>query len=321
MAASTSEQLAWEARAGRFAAAAAALAGLLFVVGSVYFNSTVRERPRGVDQELALLDREAINLLVSGALVALAFLLLAVVLGYLYRVTRHRRPELPAAALPLLVVGTLVAAGSEVGRQVAVLSVAADFASSAPRNAAHARELLRGSTALQVIGIAGLAANFALGLTLGLICINAMRSGVVSAFIGVFGIVLGVFLVVAPPPFRGLVFLLFLFWLLALAALFLDRWPGGRGRAWETGEAAPWPSVSQRNAELERQREALDDRASGDDREADGRAAENGRSGEDERPPGDGAPSAAAEEAGAGTGDGRGGGSGSRSKRKRGRRR
>ena len=258
MSLSTSEQLAWEARAGRFAGAAAALSGLLFVVGSVYFNTTVRERPRGVDQELVLLHRESASLVVSGVLVALAFLLLGLVLAYLYRVTKYRRPELPTAALPLLVLGALVAAGSEVARQIAVLSVASDFLVSAPRTAARARDMLRGSTPLQVVGVAGLAANFALGLTLALVCINAMRAGVLSAFMGVFGVGLGVLVVLAPAPLRGIVFLLLFFWLLALAVLFLDRWPGGRGRAWETGEPVPWPSVAQRNAELKEQREALD---------------------------------------------------------------
>ena len=30
-----------------------------------------------------------------------------------------------------------------------------------------------------------------------------------------------------------------LFWLVAIGVLFLGRWPGGRGPAWETGEADP----------------------------------------------------------------------------------
>jgi hypothetical protein len=36
------------------------------------------------------------------------------------------------------------------------------------------------------------------------------------------------------------------FWLGAVGLLFLGRWPGGRGPAWETGEAEPWPSAAQR---------------------------------------------------------------------------
>jgi hypothetical protein len=252
------EQLTWERSAGRYAAGAAALSGALLLVGSVYFNTTVRERPRGIEQELALLARESTNLLVSGVLVALGFLLLAVVLGYLYRVTKHRRSQLPTAALALLVFGAVVAAVAEVGRQIAVLAVASDFLATGPRTAARARGLLRGSTGLQVLGVAGLAANFALGLTIALICINAMRAGVLSAFMGIFGTLVGVLSVIAPPAFRGVVFVLLFLWLVALGLLFLDRWPGGRGPAWATGEAARWPSVAERNEQLQREREELD---------------------------------------------------------------
>ena len=40
-----------------------------------------------------------------------------------------------------------------------------------------------------------------------------------------------------------------LFWVMALGFLFLNRWPGGRGPAWETGEPIPWPSAAERRAE------------------------------------------------------------------------
>ncbi len=59
---------------------------------------------------------------------------------------------------------------------------------------------------------------------------------------GVIGIILGALFVlplIASPIIQ-------LFWLLALGALFLGRWPGGRGPAWETGDADPWPSAQGR---------------------------------------------------------------------------
>ncbi len=37
-----------------------------------------------------------------------------------------------------------------------------------------------------------------------------------------------------------------IFWLGSLAYLFLGRWPGGRGAAWESGQAEPWPTPAQR---------------------------------------------------------------------------
>jgi hypothetical protein len=45
-----------------------------------------------------------------------------------------------------------------------------------------------------------------------------------------------------------------LFWFAALGLLFLDRWPGGRGPAWQTGEAIPWPGAQQQREEIERRR-------------------------------------------------------------------
>jgi hypothetical protein len=271
MSTASADQLAWEARAGRLAAAAAALSAFLFVAGSVYFGSTVRERPRGIDGRLVLIDREPAAFVVSGVLLALGFLLLGVVIGYLLRATRHRRPELPRATLPLLVFGALVAAGVAVARQVEFLSVASDFLASMPRTADRARDLLRESRVLQVIDGLGIAANFALGLAIGLTAVNAIRAGTLSQFMGILGIVIGA--LVALPLLGGVVFLLLFFWLFALAALFLDRWPGGRGPAWTSGEAEPWPSVSQRNAELKRRREELD--RDGDTNEAEA-AGESG---------------------------------------------
>jgi hypothetical protein len=45
-----------------------------------------------------------------------------------------------------------------------------------------------------------------------------------------------------------------LFWFAALGMLFLDRWPGGRGPAWQTGEAIPWPGAAEQREEIERRR-------------------------------------------------------------------
>src|SRR5256885_298642 len=67
------------------------------------------------------------------------------------------------------------------------------------------------------------------------VSLNAMLAGLLSRFMGVLGIILGVLFVlplIASPVIQ-------LFWLLALGVLFIDKWPGGRGPAWEAGEAVP----------------------------------------------------------------------------------
>ena len=312
MSAASSDQLAWEARAGRLAAAAAALSGALFLAGSIYFGSTVRERPRGFDGQLALIAREPAALIISGGLLAVAFLLLGVVIGYLLRATRHRRPELPRATLPLLIFGALVAAGVAVARQIESLNLASEFVGSGPRTVDRARSLVSESMPFQVVNVLGLAANFALALSIGLTAVNAIRAGTLSRFMGILGIVIGA-LVALPLLVGAVVYLLLFFWLLALAALFLDRWPGGRGPAWSSGEAEPWPTVSQRNSELKRRREELD--RDGDNDEAEAAGESDGAAAAEA---GEAAPASSA--GGASSGNGAAAAQG-RPKRKRGRRR
>jgi hypothetical protein len=78
-----------------------------------------------------------------------------------------------------------------------------------------------------------------------MVSLNAMRAGLLSRFMGILGIIVGVFY--ALPQLGGPI--LQLFWMPALGLLFLNRWPGGRGPAWETGAEEPWPSAAQLRAE------------------------------------------------------------------------
>jgi len=252
-----SEQLAWEGRRGPFAAGTAVLAALLFFGGNIYLSAAVGQQPRGRVQQLVALEREPTDYLIAALLLAGASLLLGVTLAFLYRAVKHRRPELPTAALALTVFGAAVAPVVAVVSHVALQDLAAEFLASGPRTATRANDLGRDSTALQVSSGLGFAANLALGLAMVFICLNALRTGLLSRFMGVLGVVIGVLRAV-PVIGSQLVPLLFLFWLIALAAVLLDRWPGGRGPAWETGQATPWPTMAEQNAELERRRGALD---------------------------------------------------------------
>jgi hypothetical protein len=104
----------------------------------------------------------------------------------------------------------------------------------------HAEDLLRNATTV-VAGLS-LAASIATGLATVMISLNAMRAGLLSRFMGIMGMLLGglfVLPLIASPIIQ-------LFWLIALGALFLNKWPGGRGPAWEIGEGVPWPSAQDR---------------------------------------------------------------------------
>jgi hypothetical protein len=82
-----------------------------------------------------------------------------------------------------------------------------------------------------------------------IICLNAMRVGLLTRFMGILGIIVGVLFVVplapGPPVVQS-------FWLAALAALFAGRWPSGIPPAWITGRAVPWPSQQEQREQRER---------------------------------------------------------------------
>jgi hypothetical protein len=235
-------QLAAERRGAPWAAAAALAAAVLFTAQTFVVQAVVLEgRPdtdRGV---LRALHEHSGELIVSAVLQALGALALLVVFRYLLDATRARRPELPAPLAWLVYGGPLLYA---LGGLVGVfdrLDVADRFADGAFTEK-RADDLLDSPSAL-TIGIS-LAGTLALALLFVLVSMNAMRAGLLSRFTGILGVIVGALMVLPLVPGGSLV--IQIFWLGALAALFLNRWPGGRGPAWESGRAEPWPSAAER---------------------------------------------------------------------------
>src|SRR4051812_48397073 len=261
-------ELEWEARAGRLAAYAAWLASVLIVATFAYRIGVL---PRGANNVKELLPQvKAHNgaFIVSGVLTALATLVYIVPLLYLYRVTRFRRPQLPPVTRYLAIAGPVVFAICAVWFQFRQGHAADQFAAGSVKTNKHAENLLRDATTL--VAALSLAASIAMGFATLMISLNAMRAGLLSRFMGVLGVILGALFVlplIASPIIQ-------LFWLIALGMLFIGVWPGqGRGPAWETGEAIPWPSPqrgpARANAEVEPEEPAND--------ESDGAAATAGQ--------------------------------------------
>jgi hypothetical protein len=94
------------------------------------------------------------------------------------------------------------------------------------------------------------ACALALAFAFILISVNAMRVGLLTRFMGVLGIIVGVAVApILPIDQQGIIRI---FWLGAIGVLILDRWPTARPKAWASGEAEPWPTQQQ----LREQREA-----------------------------------------------------------------
>jgi MFS family permease len=186
--------------------------------------------------------------IIGAVLYALGSLAIFWAMGFLFRAIRGRRPEFQQFALILAAVG---AVGYGLGRGVAEISRyigAHDFVSAADQSNSAASDALSPPAAL--IGqIIWQAAALSLGFAFVLISLNAMRVGLLTRFMGVLGIIVGVTFVL-PLDQQGIIRV---FWLAALGALFAGRWPSGMPKAWTTGEAEPWPSQQQ----LREQREAM----------------------------------------------------------------
>ncbi len=239
--ASAGDQLAWERRFGP-RAGAAALGGAMFIVASFISQlSLLRVKTKNEADTLRAVHSHASGYVAGGVLQLVALLFLAVVLYYLYRAARHRRPQTPTIGLVLGVAGPILfgivgAIGPFVIRHYAM-----EFVNGANHTNQHAKDLVSGGAA-RAFGIATLPTGLAFAFAVIITNINCMRAGLVSTFVGIIGVIGGLLFVLPLGPPQLLLF----FWLVALTVILFDRWPGGRGPAWETGEAVKWPTAMER---------------------------------------------------------------------------
>ena len=219
-------QVEWEARAGRPAGAAAIASAVAGMGGLVYGNATLASAA-GDDTDTAFLVHHHVGaLVVTAVLEAVSVLLLAGALTYLFRAAKHRDEKLQAN----------------------------------PRSPHAANELVKHQLTHGAVATTTwiqLAMGLVLAIGVVLIAQSARRVGLLSSFIGILGIIVGVLLFV---PLFGRPPVLAYFWAIALGFLFLDRWPQGRGPAWESGEAIPWPTAAQ----LREQQQAESGKGGGD---------------------------------------------------------
>src|SRR3954453_18511561 len=236
------EQLDWEARVGRIAGFAAWGAAALIVVALGYRIAALPHGAKNVREFLPDVHSHKNAFVLSGILTGLGMLALIPPLLYLYAVTRYRRAELPPVTRILIVLGPILFAICSVWFQFRQGHAADQFVAGTVKTKKHAEDVLRSSTTA-VAGLS-LGASIATGLATVLVSMNSMRAGLLSRFMGILGVILGALFVlplIASPVIQ-------LFWLLALGALFMNIWPGGRGPAWEAAEQIPWPSAQGRFA-------------------------------------------------------------------------
>jgi hypothetical protein len=266
VAADAEDNLAWEARQRTSATAAAAVAAVGIFVGSVWRGLTLSDLPRtglietlqhaaqpgpiGNTESLRVptleyYDDRALGVLLSSVLVGIGYLALGWALTYLAAAVRTRRPEFPRILLYLPLVGGVLQAISTVISALGTNTAISDFLSG-PRTVDDAIDITAGGLTVfaSVLAVPG---SLAMALAIVFVALNGMRTGLLTRFMGVLGIITGVLIFL---PFGGPLPVVQCFWLVMLAVLFSGQWPGGVPPAWRTGNAEPWPS----SAELRQQR-------------------------------------------------------------------
>ena len=246
---SKQDQLEWEARWARPAAAAAFVAALLLLAQVILLQTVVEDRAgiEAIPDFLLSVDENPAMLLGARGAQALASLLLIGVFLYLFRAVQARAGGVPNWFIYMIVAGPALYAVGLILGAVGQVDVASDFAGGEPirGNAGDDRadRLLEDNANAGVFAL-NFAGSIATAFLFVMLPLRARRVGLLSPFIGILGVVTGALLVLQIVPLVPVI--IEAFWLGAIGALYLGNWPGGRGPAWETGEAEPWPTAAQR---------------------------------------------------------------------------
>jgi hypothetical protein len=274
-AADTEKQLAWERRQRPLAAAAAILAALFTLASDLWTTAILRDAPKGgyldslarAAEPGRLGDAQSLRtpyfqfvsdhstaLVLANVLKGLGFLALAWALTFLAAATRARRPQVARPVVYLPLVGAVLSALAGIGFWAGYAGAVNDFLAGA-HTVDRAADAGNGSLLLtaQFIGLAG---QLALAVGYVFVTLNAMRAGLLTRFMGILGVIIGVLVIIPLGPLP----IVQTFWLVALAALFLNFWPSGMPPAWSSGREEPWPSQSEM---AQRRRAAVEARRGG----------------------------------------------------------
>lgn len=238
--------VAWERRAGRVAGVCAIIAAVT-TIAAVPVAATDVVQHVGDQNDLTLL-RSIGN---SGTGQFAAMLLRVVGIAalvpfawFLYRATKGRAPQhSPLIPLLGLVAFTIVGASTVIGF-FEVRDVARDFVASGPETLKRAESVLddaREGGLLQVANIGQVVGGLLFGLWISISSLEAGRVGLLTRFLGIFGIGAGISTAIGIPVGPAL----FLAWIGSAGLLALGYWPGGRPPAWDSGRATSYQETDQ----------------------------------------------------------------------------
>ncbi len=180
-------------------------------------------------------------------LAAVAIIALMLVLLLLFDAGRFRRPESWAPARILVLAGGVAVAVASVAHEVVYAVETHNFATGHDFSRHAVEQALTKSASNQIVAYLSLLAGLALVVGMIVVMLNSLRTGLLPrwmAFLGMFSALL-----ILLPNIGPTLQLIPAFWLVMMGMLLSGKWPGGDPPAWEAGEARPWPSRAQMQAE------------------------------------------------------------------------
>jgi hypothetical protein len=237
------QQLQYEARVRNRQAIAALLAGVLLVAASAIQLGGAHTKVDELTLDLLTANKRFPLDLIASVVNAVASLLVAWTLTYLYSCARARSDKVRPLIKILAIVGGGLAAITGVAYAIIVAIKVHQFATTGAQTYEQANHLTS-SAGLLALQLVGQAAALMVAVSFVLVALAAMQQGLLTRFMGYLGIFAGalvLFQIVQIPVVQG-------YWLAALAYMFSGRWPSGMPPAWSTGRAEPWPSSAEMRA-------------------------------------------------------------------------
>ena len=224
----------------------ASILPLLLLVAAAAIQASGGSESRLDPAALRVINENGAPLLIGAIVAALAFILLAVPLAYLFRAAHARNQRVLGGLLFLVVLGPLLFGLQGVLLAISQIDVAEKFVAqesgvgdiySLSNNLAEDSSLQSAALIAQTIGV--LALIFAMIY----VPLWSVRTGLLTRFHGTLGMALGASFIL--PPLTAITLPALLAWFMYFGLLLAGRTPRGRPPAWDAGEAVPPPARGQ----------------------------------------------------------------------------
>lgn len=252
------ERVAFETKRRARLAVPAFAGGVLYLLGAITLSATLKSIPTvGVIQgvapavngqvdppispraaEIRFYNHHAFGLIAGAMLSAVAIVVLAIVLLFLFDAARFRRPQTAPVSRPLILVGGIGLPVLTVVGEIVQALAAHNFVTGHDFTTHAVEQVVTKNSIYEILGYVTPLAAIALVAGMVTLMVSTVRVGLQPRWMGIVG---GVGAVILLIPSQELS-LITAFWMVGVGILLMGRFPGGDPPAWSAGVARPWPS-------------------------------------------------------------------------------